>query len=76
MKPKEAARIFEQLELPILLRVAERMKERKLAPVMAKMDTVKAKEMTVELTRLRELPEAGAPLGAGLPAAPPRAPGS
>ena len=35
MKPKEAARIFEDLELDTLLEVAERMKERKLAPIMA-----------------------------------------
>lgn len=70
MKPKQAARIFEQIELPTLLRVAERMKERKLAPIMAQMDTAKAKEMTVELTRLRELPAGGAPIPSGLPAAP------
>ncbi|MEX2311120.1 MAG: hypothetical protein WD624_01580, partial [Rhodospirillales bacterium] len=31
MKPKDAARIFEELEMPTLLEVAERMKERKLA---------------------------------------------
>ncbi|MDA0239032.1 MAG: hypothetical protein O3A84_03260 [Proteobacteria bacterium] len=72
MKPKQAARIFEQIELPTLLRVAERMKERKLAPIMALMDTAKAKEMTVELTRLRELPSGGAPIVSGRP----RTPGS
>ena len=56
MKPKDAARIFENLELVTLLEVAERMKERKLAPVMAKMDPEKAREMTVELRQLRQLP--------------------
>ncbi len=59
MKPQDAARIFEELELDTLLEVAERMKERKLAPVMAKMDPEKAREMTVELRRLRELPKVG-----------------
>ena len=59
MKPKEAARIFEELDINTLLMVAERMKERKLAPVMAKMNAQKAKEMTVELTKLRELPDPG-----------------
>ena len=39
-----------------LLEVAERMKERKLAPVMAKMNPEKARDMTVELSQLRSLP--------------------
>ncbi len=56
MKPKDAARIFENLELETLLEVAERMKERKLAPIMAKMDPEKAREMTVELRQMRQLP--------------------
>lgn len=56
MKPKDAARIFAELDMDTLLLVAERMKERKLAPVMAKMNPSKAKEMTVELSRLRQLP--------------------
>jgi len=56
MKPKQAARIFGELDIDTLLQVAERMKERKLAPIMAAMDPTKAREVTVELTRLRELP--------------------
>ncbi|MGA0394171.1 MAG: MotE family protein [Rhodospirillales bacterium] len=56
MKPKDAARIFEELELDTLLMVAERMKERKLAAIMAKMDPKKAREVTIELARLRKLP--------------------
>ena len=59
MKPKDAARIFEQLDLDTLLIVAERMKERKLAPVMAQMNPEKAKDVTVELSKLRELPLPG-----------------
>ena len=59
MKPKDAANIFEDLEMQTLLEVAERMKERKLAPVMAKMNPAKAREMTVELRQLRKLPEIG-----------------
>lgn len=59
MKPKDAAKIFEDLELETLLEVAERMKERKLAPVMAKMNPEKAREMTVELRQLRRLPKTG-----------------
>jgi flagellar motility protein MotE (MotC chaperone) len=59
MKPKDAARIFQALEMDTLLLVAERMKERKLAPIMASLTPEKAKEITVELTQLRKLPRAG-----------------
>lgn len=56
MKPKDAARIFEELEMGTLLAVADRMKERKLAPVLADMNPARAKEVTEELARLRSLP--------------------
>ena len=59
MKPKDAARIFEALDMDTLLLVAERMQERKLAPVMAKMNSERAKEITVELTRAGRLPVSG-----------------
>ena len=59
MKPKDAARIFEDLEMDTLLEVAQRMKERKLAPVMAKMNPEKAREVTVQLRDLRSLPREG-----------------
>ena len=63
MKPKEAARIFEDLEMDTLLEMSERMKERKLAPIIAKMSPVKAREVTVELRRLRNLPKVGEQVG-------------
>ncbi len=63
MKPKDAARIFEELEMDTLLLVAERMKERKLAVVMANMNPEKARDVTVELARLRSLPEPGSMTG-------------
>ncbi len=59
MKPKSAARIFEQLEMNTLLEVAERMKERKLAAIMAQLGEERAREVTVELRRLREMPKVG-----------------
>jgi flagellar motility protein MotE (MotC chaperone) len=46
MKPKDAALIFDQLEMPILLRVASALSPRKMAPIMAKMDPIKAKDLT------------------------------
>jgi len=60
MKPKEAGRIFETLDIDTLLLVAERMKERKLAPIMAAIDPEKAKELTVKISTARKLPTAGA----------------
>jgi flagellar motility protein MotE (MotC chaperone) len=59
MKPKDAARIFEELELSVLLDVVERMKEAKIAPILASMDPGKAKSVTVELATRRKLPESG-----------------
>lgn len=57
MKPKEAARIFEELELPILLDVVERMREAKSAPIIAKMSPRKAKVVTAALAHRRALPK-------------------
>lgn len=56
MKPKEAARIFEELDMEVLLEVLERMKERKTAPILAQMDPRRAKAVTLELAQRRELP--------------------
>ncbi len=53
MKPKEAARIFEELEMPVLLGVIQKMKEAKSAPILAAMDPVKAKEVTSALIERR-----------------------
>ena len=57
MKPKDAARIFEELEMAVLIPVIERMKERKVAPILAKMNPVKAKSITVELADRKNSPQ-------------------
>ena len=49
MKPKDAARIFERLDMGVLIEVAKRMQPRKLAGVLAAMDPVAAQDLTVEL---------------------------
>lgn len=49
MKPKEAAAIFDQLDMQVLLRVASAMSPRKMAPIMAKMTPQKAKELTASM---------------------------
>lgn len=56
MKPKNAARIFNSLDMKILMTVAQRMKESKMAAVLAAMDSDKARELTVKLATQRELP--------------------
>jgi flagellar motility protein MotE (MotC chaperone) len=65
MKPKEAARIFEQLDDNVLLEVAERMKESKLAPVLASMEPKRATTLTVELAKRRESGRAPGSLSTG-----------
>ena len=59
MKPKDAGRIFEELEMDVLLEVAEKMNKRRLAPILAKMAPTKARDVTEELFRLRSLPKPG-----------------
>ena len=56
MKPQDAANIFDDLEMPVLLQVIENMKERKVAPVIASMSAEKARELTKELADQRKLP--------------------
>ena len=56
MKPQDAANIFDELEMPVLLQVIKNMKERKVAPVIASMSTGKARELTKELADQRKLP--------------------
>jgi len=56
MKPKDAARIFDDLQPDVLLGVAERMKEQRIAPILAEMEPGKAKDLTVRLATRRDLP--------------------
>ncbi|MBV8536100.1 MAG: hypothetical protein JO128_10940 [Alphaproteobacteria bacterium] len=54
MKPQEAARIFEQLDMATMIGLVERMNTRKLAPVLAQMNPVRAKMVTDELAKRRK----------------------
>jgi flagellar motility protein MotE (MotC chaperone) len=58
MKPKDAARIFNRLDLGILLDVVERMRESKTAPIMANMSPARAKSVTAALVKRGTLPRA------------------
>jgi flagellar motility protein MotE (MotC chaperone) len=62
MKPIDAAAIFNQLDMPILLSVVDKMSERKVAPILAAMDPKRARVVTEELAELRKakpVPQAG-----------------
>jgi flagellar motility protein MotE (MotC chaperone) len=53
MKPRDAATIFNELEMPVLLQVVDRMKEAKAAPVLAAMQPDKARDVTTQIAKLR-----------------------
>ena len=55
MKAKDAARIFDQIEMDILIEVAGRMKEAKVAEVLAKMNPQRAQDLTIELATRNDL---------------------
>ena len=52
MKPKDAARIFDRLDMTVLIGVVQQMKTRKMAPILARMDSAVAERLTVELAKL------------------------
>lgn len=70
MKPKEAARIMQTLDMDVLLRVLRQMKPAKSAPILAEMDAPKAKEITMSLAAQHELPDTRA-IGGNAPKPPP-----
>lgn len=57
MKPKEAARIFDTMDMDVLLAVISQMSDRKTAPIMAAMQGDRAREITRKLMEQPRLPE-------------------
>jgi flagellar motility protein MotE (MotC chaperone) len=55
MKPKDAAGIFNTLDMPILVAVVQNMKETNVAPIMALMDREKARALTEELSQRKQI---------------------
>ena len=63
MKPKDAATIFNDLSMPVLLQIMDRMKDAKAASIMAAMNPDKARDVTGQLAQLRTGRDAlGAPV--------------
>jgi flagellar motility protein MotE (MotC chaperone) len=56
MKPKEAAKIFATMEMPVLLDLLSQMRERKSAAILAKMDPSRAQAVTLQLAQREKLP--------------------
>jgi len=57
MKPKDAAPIFQRLDMSIQLEIATRMREAKMAPILAEMDADAARKLTTQLASRVELPD-------------------
>lgn len=55
MKPKEAAQILEKLDTDVLIGVVERMKENKVAPILAAMQPERAKAVTALLADRKDV---------------------
>lgn len=53
MRPREAAAVFNELDMPILVQVVNRMGERKAAPILGAMQPERVRQLTAELAKLR-----------------------
>ncbi len=56
MRAKDAARIFERLDTEILVDVTSRMREARIAPILAEMDPAAAQDLTVLLATRLDIP--------------------
>lgn len=56
MKAKDAARIFDTLDMDVLMQVLSRMSERKSAPIIAAMNPDRARNVTIMLAEQKRLP--------------------
>jgi len=54
MKPKEAARIFSELDMPILLNVITYIKDVKASQIISYMETKRARDLTLALAKERQ----------------------
>ena len=68
MKPRDAAKIFDRLEIGVLIEVASKIEPRKMADIMAQMSPDTAQRLTVELaSRAQDSNPGGNSPAAGLP---------
>jgi flagellar motility protein MotE (MotC chaperone) len=76
MKPKDAAAVWEGLDIEVLLKIAQKMKEQSLSLILAKVSPERAREVTRRLAELDvpTLPLAASTAPPALPAAAPLPP--
>jgi flagellar motility protein MotE (MotC chaperone) len=51
MKPKDAAKVFDRLEMPVLIEIASQIAPRKMSDILGLMSTEAAERLTVEMAR-------------------------
>lgn len=51
MKPRDAAKIFDRLDMPVLFEISSQIKPAKMADILAQMSTEAAEKLTVQLAR-------------------------
>ncbi len=51
MKPKDAAKVFDHLEMPVLIEIATQIAPRKMSDILGLMSTEAAERLTVEMAR-------------------------
>ena len=51
MKPKDAAKVFDRLEMPVLFEIASHIAPRKMADILGQMSPEVAERLTVEMAR-------------------------
>ncbi len=51
MKPKDAAKVFDRLEMPVLIELASQIAPRKMSDILGQMSAEAAERLTVELAR-------------------------
>jgi flagellar motility protein MotE (MotC chaperone) len=51
MKPKDAAKVFDRLEMPVLIEIATQIAPRKMSDILGLMSTDAAQRLTVEMAR-------------------------
>jgi flagellar motility protein MotE (MotC chaperone) len=54
MKPADAAKIFNDLDMPVLLEIVRSMKENKVAPVIAQLNPNRAREISLEIAKISD----------------------
>ena len=59
MRPRDAAKIFDDLDMPVLIELARRMNERKAAAILASMQPDRARDLTARLAQLASPPTKG-----------------